>query len=87
LDAKTKFSENQRGLRLNDTVAAINRANDGSEKFLVGFYQTMVLCKLPGSRSANQQRWWGRGPNSHTTVELIRIELTTSGLQSPRSPS
>ena len=77
-------------MRLYDTVSGviINRANDGSEKSLGCFYQTMARERVRDRLPPLELPAVGAGaPTANARVELIRIELTTSGLQSPRSPS
>ena len=71
-------------MRFRDAVVTFNRANDGSEKSLM-FLPDMALSPTAAWLPDLTQTL--SGPGGCTTVELIRIELTTSGLQSPRSPS
>ena len=46
-------------------------------------HETIPACLGPGTR----ERMLQKNPSKTSLVELIGIEPTTSGLQSPRSPS
>ena len=68
-------------------LGAINSKNDSIIKdhwaARLASHETIPACVGPGTR----KRMLQKNPSKTSLVELIGIEPTTSGLQSPRSPS